>query len=89
MTNIDITKISSKGQIVIPLDMRKGLRKGDKLVIIRSGDRIILKKAIDFDKNIAEDLEFAKRTEEAWKRYEKGKFISKSDKEFLKKLEEW
>jgi len=26
-------------------------------------------------KNIEEDLEFAKRTEEAWKSYDKGEFI--------------
>lgn len=43
---IDTTKISSRGQIVIPLDMRKDLNEGDKLIIIRNGDEIILKKSI-------------------------------------------
>jgi len=33
-----------------------------------------------------EDIEFARRTEEAWKEYEKGKFTSSSAKDFLKKL---
>ena len=36
-----------------------------------------------------EDLEFARRTEEAYKRYEQGEFISMSAKEFLKKLKTW
>ena len=44
MENIAITKISSRGQIVIPQEMRNDLKEGDKLVIIRHNDQIILKK---------------------------------------------
>ena len=43
---IDTTKMSSRGQVVIPLDMRKGINEGDKLIIIRKDDEIILKKSI-------------------------------------------
>lgn len=43
---IDTTKMSSRGQVVIPLDMRKGIKEGDKLIIIRKDDEIILKKSI-------------------------------------------
>jgi hypothetical protein len=35
-----------------------------------------------------EDKEFARRTEEAWKQYERGEFVSCSKEEFFKKLEE-
>jgi len=87
MINIDITRMSSKGQIVIPSEMRNDLKEGDKLVIIRSENQIILKKAESFNKNLAEDLKFAKRTEEAWKKYEKGEFKSLTMEEFLKELE--
>jgi AbrB family looped-hinge helix DNA binding protein len=86
MTDISITKMSSKGQIVIPQEMREGIEEGDKIVVIKNGGQIILKKMKDFDKNLEEDLEFAKRTEEAWKRYDKGKFVSMDSKEFLKEL---
>ena len=86
MTNIDITTLSSKGQIVIPLSMRQGISEGDKIVIIRNGNQIILKKADAFSKNLEEDLEFARRTEEAWKQYEEGKFVSKSKEDFLNEL---
>ena len=44
MDQIEITRLSSRGQIVIPLDMRKDLKEGDKLIIIRKGDEIILRK---------------------------------------------
>jgi AbrB family looped-hinge helix DNA binding protein len=43
---IDTTKMSSRGQIVIPLEMRKDIKEGDKLIVIRKNDEIILKKSI-------------------------------------------
>ncbi|MEK6820413.1 MAG: AbrB/MazE/SpoVT family DNA-binding domain-containing protein [Nanoarchaeota archaeon] len=89
MAEISITKISSKGQVVIPQDMRGDLKEGDKLVVIKNDKQLILKKMEDFDKNIEEDLEFAKRTEAAWKRYEKGEFVSMDSEEFLKELKKW
>jgi AbrB family looped-hinge helix DNA binding protein len=86
MANINITTLSSKGQIVIPSDMRQNIKEGDKLVIIQNDDQIILKKADSFSKNLKEDLEFARRTEEAWKKFEAGKFVSKTKEEFLSEL---
>mgnify|MGYP001611473068 FL=1 len=79
--------MSSKGQIVIPQEMRKGFHKGEKFIVMKAGKQIILKSLKDFDENIEEDLEFARRTEEAWKRYEKGEFKSLPMDEFLKQLE--
>ncbi len=78
--------MSSKGQIVIPQNMREGLPEGEKLVVIKNGGQIILKKMDDFDKNLEEDLEFAKRTEEAWKQIDRGEATSYSKEEFLKSL---
>ena len=42
----DITKVSSKGQVVIPNDIRKklGLKGSDTLQIEQVGDLIVLKK---------------------------------------------
>jgi AbrB family looped-hinge helix DNA binding protein len=87
MENINITKISSKGQVVIPLEMRKDLKEGDKLVVIKNKDQIILKKVDSFSKNLEEDLKFAKRTEEAWKRYERGEFKVLPADKFIEELE--
>ncbi len=86
---IEITKMSSKGQIVIPKEMRKDIKEGDKLIIIQSNNQLIIKKAKDTNKNFKEDLEFARRTEEALKRYEKGEFTEMDADEFLKKLKTW
>lgn len=89
MADINITKISSKGQIVIPQEMRKNLKEGEKLVLIKNGEQIILKKMDDFDKNLEEDLEFAKRTEEAWKAYDRGEFASMDFDDFMKEIKKW
>jgi len=81
--------MSSKGQIVIPLDMREGIDEGDKLVIIRNKNHIILKKEKDFSDKLEEDLEFAKRTEEAWKRIENGEFISINSENLFEEMDKW
>ena len=86
MMDIAITKLSSKGQIVIPSEMRDNLIEGDKLVIIKNGDQLIIKKASDLGKNFEEDLAFAKKTEEAWQSYDRGEFVSRPADEFLAKL---
>ncbi len=90
MAELDITTMSSKGQVVIPLEMRKGFREGEKFVVIKAGKQLILKSVADFDKNIEEDLEFARRTEEAWERYEKGEFVGPfTAEEFKKRMKSW
>jgi len=87
--DIAITKMSSKGQVVIPASMRTDLAEGDKLILIRNNDQFIMKKASKLKKNFEEDLIFARRTEEAWKSYERGEFKSMDSKDFLKALEKW
>ncbi|MAH03456.1 AbrB family transcriptional regulator [Candidatus Pacearchaeota archaeon] len=89
MVTIDIIRMSSKGQIVIPSSMRKDLKEGEDLIIVKDDERFILKKAEKLSEKMKEDLEFARRTEEAWKEIDEGKFTSYSKEEFLKKLEKW
>ena len=45
---MEVVKLSSKGQIVIPAKIRKELKlsKGDKLLIERRGDAIILRPVV-------------------------------------------
>ena len=89
MTSIALTKMSSKGQVVIPIKMRNHFKKGEEIVIIENDEQLIMKRAKDFSKNLKEDLEFARRTEAAWKKYDKGEFISMDADDFLKEIEKW
>jgi len=43
---VDVTKVSTKGQVVIPRELRKqlGLAEGDNLQIEKVGDLLVLKK---------------------------------------------
>jgi AbrB family looped-hinge helix DNA binding protein len=89
MANIGVTKMSSKGQVVIPADMREDFREGEKIIVFRNKKHIMLRKASDVDEKMVEDLEFARRTEEAWQRYDRGEFIEMDYKDFLKELDKW
>ncbi|MAG02596.1 hypothetical protein CMI42_04625 [Candidatus Pacearchaeota archaeon] len=69
--DFDVTRMSSRGQIVIPLEMRKDIQEGDKLIIIRKNNEIILKKSID-DLALLSEESFAEtwlneKEDEAWK----------------------
>jgi len=46
MQNLDVTRMSVKGQVVIPSDIRQamGLVAGTKFVVAGEGDTVILKK---------------------------------------------
>ena len=50
-------------------------------------EKFILKKIVDLAKDLRKEIEFAQRVENAWESYEKGKFKSKSAKEFLEELD--
>ena len=56
------------------------------MVVIKNGKRIILEKMEDFSENLEEDLEFARRTEEAWKQVESGEYTPYSVEDFLKEI---
>lgn len=87
--NVAMTKMSSKGQVVIPAEMRMGFAEGDKLVIIRSHDQIIMKHADKLDRNFSEDLEFAKKTAAAWTRIKEGKGVKMDFDEFIEEMKTW
>tara|TARA_Y100000310_G_C20285679_1_gene624752 strand:- start:312 stop:581 length:270 start_codon:yes stop_codon:yes gene_type:complete len=89
MAEIEITKMSSKGQIVIPQEMREDFHEGEKFVVIKAGKQLILKSTKDFDENIQEDLEFARRTEEAFERIERGEGIRMDFDKFIEDMKKW
>jgi len=70
MENIEITSVSSRGQVVIPQSLRDKLkiREGEKFVVIGENNTIVLRKLEmpsfkGFDKLVAKTREFAKKNE--------------------------
>ena len=49
---IEITKMTSKGQVVIPQDMRirKKMKEGEKFIVYDSDDSIVLKRVSNLEK---------------------------------------
>lgn len=45
MNQVQVTSVSSKGQVVIPTDIREmmGISEGSKLVVFTDGDNLLLK----------------------------------------------
>ena len=77
--DIEITKMTSKGQVVIPQSLRqsKGIKEGEKFLVYDIGENIVLKrvKGLDKSKNINE---FEEAFASMWKTA-KEKGITKKD----------
>ncbi len=86
---IEITRASSKGQVVIPGDIRKKLsmKAGSLFVVTGRNNMIVLKK---LDESITKaDMKTLKLVEEAWKDLEAGRYKTYSKSEFFKEFSKW
>ena len=87
--DIQFTKASSKGQIVIPTRIRRklGIREGSVFAVAAEKGMIVLKKV---ESGLsAEDLRTLKLVEEAWKDIESGKYKVREKQAFFKELKSW
>jgi AbrB family looped-hinge helix DNA binding protein len=85
----ELTRLSSKGQIVIPTSIRKKLsiKEGEYLAVSAEKDMLVMKK-LDA-KMKPEDLKTLKLIQEAWEDMEKGRYKVYPVKEFFKELKKW
>jgi AbrB family looped-hinge helix DNA binding protein len=80
-------RISDKGQIAIPMDIRNslGLRRGDELVLIQTNNKILIEKQKKMIKRVKEDFkDMITLTESSLKKL----WLNKEDEiwnEYLKK----
>jgi len=80
-------RISDKGQIAIPMDIRNslGLRRGDELVLIQTNNKILIEKPKKMIKGVKEDFkDMITLTESSLKKL----WLNKEDEiwnEYLKK----
>lgn len=86
---LEFTKASSKGQIVLPINVRKklGIQKGTVLSVVTENDMVVLKKM--HSPLTAADLKTLKLVEEAWKDIEKGRYNVRPKSDFFEELKQW
>ncbi len=86
---IDIIRMSSRGQIVIPASMRKHMAEGARLLVIKEGDMVIITPLDSLKPAVKEDILFAEMTEQALLECKKGKVSRRSESEFRDELASW
>lgn len=86
----EFTRVSSKGQLVIPQDIRRDLhiKEGDVFATTSAHNGLIIMKRIK-DPIMREDLMILKEVEEAWKEIETGRSKTMSKEDFLKEIKKW
>jgi len=87
----DITRVSSKGQVVIPARVRARLRikpGGLFAIMTRPRSGVLVLKKID-SKSLQVDLELFREVEKAWKEIERGKSRKASKRRFVEELRTW
>lgn len=87
--DMEFTRMSSKGQIVIPKEIRENLRikEGDLFAATADNDLIILKKMKY--KALKEDLMLLREAKKGWDEIEQGKSKTMDEEEFFKEIEKW
>ena len=83
---MEITKLSTKGQIVIPEKIRKEIEVGTAFIATRKNDLIILKKIEGLSEEEMKEME---ELDKIWKDIDAGKCETYSEEEFFKKFREW
>lgn len=83
---MEVTKISTKGQVVIPESIREGIDIGTPFIVTKTDNMIILKKVEGLTEEEKKEL---KELDKIWKEIDEGKGTSMSVNEFFKEMKSW
>ncbi len=83
---MEITKLSTKGQIVIPEEIREGINVGTPFIVTKKDNLIILKIVGGLTK---EEIDEMKELDKIWKEIDAGKGITLNKEKFLKEMNAW
>ena len=83
---MNITKLSTKGQIVIPEEIRRDIETGTAFIVSRQNDLIVLKPVDGLTK---QEIQEMKELDKIWKDIDSGECESYTVTEFFDKLTEW
>jgi len=83
---MEITKLSSKGQIVIPESIRSNISIGTPFIVSKQGGLIVLK---EVEGLTIKEIKEARELDKIWKTIDEGKAVTLSTEDFMKDMENW
>ena len=83
---MEITKLSTKGQIVIPENLRGSFEVGTPFMVSKQGNLIVLKRMNGLTKAEIDEM---KELDKIWKEIDEGKCDSYSVDEFFNTMKKW
>ena len=83
---MEITKLSTKGQVVIPESFRKGLDVGTAFTVIKKNDMIVLKVVSGLNNQEQKEL---KELENIWKQIDSGRSKEMEFDSFIEEIQKW
>ncbi|MBT3866116.1 hypothetical protein HOF78_03385 [Candidatus Woesearchaeota archaeon] len=83
---MEITKLSTKGQIVIPEKLRSDLAVGEAFVVIKKENLLVLRKIEGLSKIEIQELE---ELQKIWNEIDEGNCKTSTKDEFIKEMESW
>lgn len=83
---MEITKLSTRGQIVLPEAIRKNIESGTAFMVSKQNNLIILKQLDGLTKKEIGEI---KELDKIWKDVDSGNCESYEAEEFFKKMKEW
>lgn len=88
--DVEVVRMSSKGQFVMPLSMRRRLkmRKGEKLMLVENKGTIVVRPVKELE-NLNEELYLMRLASKGWEQLKKGKVKKRSKEKFLQELSSW
>ena len=83
---MEVTKLSTKGQVVIPEKLREDLGVGTSFFVTRQNGLIILKVIEGLTEKEKKEM---KELDRIWKEIDKGKGVTLNVEDFFKEMKKW
>jgi len=83
---MEITQMSTKGQVVIPSPLRKDFEVGTAFIVTKKDNLIILK---EIEGLTEQEMQEMQELNKIWKEIDAGKGITLNKEEFLKEMNAW
>ncbi len=89
--DIEIIKISSRGQFVLPLSFRKrfGIKRGEKMILVEENGTMVLRPVRQMKESMEDEIYMMRRAAKAWAEIEKGSSKKMGMAKFLEELSAW